>query len=633
MFIPNRRNTFSLLNVVQNNLSSNVPIKKTYSNVTTIPTTSQINSNEYDVKQTNINQLTNDIYTTTIEELKSYSIDVLEQYTPTIFNKKPKYIATCIETRFLPIMYPIILQLCRFLTKEWNIILYVSENVYADYKELFRNIQIKVRKLTYPIKDVATYNEYMLKNDFWKKFIKYERVLIFQSDTFMYRYGIEKFLEYDYVGAPWPESLNLACSVGNGGFTLRNPRACIHCIENKHKIKIPHYANYYKDIITLNGNLPEDVIFSQGMHQFGYKIPIPQIAQLFSIETVMFNELSIGSHQLNIFNPPLFNIKYKNSVIPYFTYKNPNIGNHRFGWNYVFNQLNTTFNNSNGIYLNTWCDCDYIFENTGIPNHKKWVGIFHLTNYNSVNYFKECNINNLLNNKTFINDLQNCMGIFTLSRYMKDYIHSILKLIGYGHIRICNLYHPIPFVLEPFNILNLSRINTIISIGTQLRRIHTIFKIKTKHRKIWLPGNVNISLYQLKNECKEYNITLTKEEIQSVKMLNLSNEEYDKALINAFIIIDLYDASANNALIECISRNIPFFVRKLPAVEEYIGTEYPLFFNSIEELEEKLENMNLIKSAYDYLQQNTQYKEQIKINRFISDILNSDITKYILSHS
>jgi len=36
----------------------------------------------------------------------------------------------------------------------------------------------------------------------------------------------EEFLEYDYIGAPWPPHMtsNAACRVGNGGFSLRSKR-------------------------------------------------------------------------------------------------------------------------------------------------------------------------------------------------------------------------------------------------------------------------------------------------------------------------------------------------------------------------------------------------------------------------
>ena len=40
---------------------------------------------------------------------------------------------------------------------------------------------------------------------------------------------------------------------------------------------------------------------------------------------------------------------------------------------------------------------------------------------------------------------------------------------------------------------------------------------------------------------------------------------------------------ANNAVVECIVRNTPLVVNRLPALEEYLGKDYPLFFDRIED--------------------------------------------------
>ena len=75
--------------------------------------------------------------------------------------------------------------------------------------------------------------------------------------------------------------------------------------------------------------------------------------------------------------------------------------------------------------------------------------------------------------------------------------------------------------------------------------------------------------------------------------------EYDGLLNNNIIIIHLINASANNAILELISMNIPFFVNRLPAVEEYIGKDYPLYFNSIKEIEDIIYNKDLLIRMYE----------------------------------
>lgn len=55
-------------------------------------------------------------------------------------------------------------------------------------------------------------------------------MLVFQTDSLIVRPGIERFLKYDYAGAPWHKQNerweqiyeNVPIGVGNGGFALRS---------------------------------------------------------------------------------------------------------------------------------------------------------------------------------------------------------------------------------------------------------------------------------------------------------------------------------------------------------------------------------------------------------------------------
>jgi len=314
-------------------------------------------------------------------------------------------------------------------------------------------------------------------------------------------------------------------------------------------------------------------------------------------------------------------------------YEDINIDGHRSGWNYVTKNLKDIFTNPNGVYLNTWADCRYLFEKDYSMNGKPWVGIFHLTECSTSTYYTLCNINRLLINSNFIKDLSTCKGIFTLSTYMKTHVENLLSSINYGSIKVNVLYHPTEFVVNVFNPFDIFRINRLISLGSQLRKNTTIYMLNTRYTKNWLPGrSLERAYVLLEEECKEYNINIEPSRKPLVQIVNkLSNSEYDTILLNSFVLIDVYEASANNALIECIVRNIPCFVTKHPAIIEYIGDTYPLLFENTVQLESMIHNKELIQSAYDYLVANTQLKEKLRADYFVKSLLNSPITKSILS--
>jgi hypothetical protein len=61
------------------------------------------------------------------------------------------------------------------------------------------------------------------------------------------------------------------------------------------------------------------------------------------------------------------------------------------------------------------------------------------------------------------------------------------------------------------------------------------------------------------------------------------DKRYDALLSKNAVFLKLVDASAVNTVIECIVRNTPVFVNRLPAVEEALGRDYPGFYESLKE--------------------------------------------------
>lgn len=110
------------------------------------------------------------------------------------------------------------------------------------------------------------------------------KVLTVQDDGFLIRPGAERFLEYDYVGAPWESSETYnAEGVGNGGLSIRNVRA-MQDVSNKVDRKEEFAINTRCNLFMQS---PEDVFFSTHISALGYKVCPRNIALYFSSEQVM----------------------------------------------------------------------------------------------------------------------------------------------------------------------------------------------------------------------------------------------------------------------------------------------------------------------------------------------------------
>ncbi|WP_421945296.1 DUF5672 family protein [Pedobacter sp.] len=165
-------------------------------------------------------------------------------------------------------------------------------------------------------KDVFGYNNLLLETDFYKTFLNYEYMLIYQLDAFVFADELKYWcsLGYDYIGAPWlrekeyptqfkkfkeqirtylhrrynyldkhgkPEiQRQMNNNVGNGGFSLRKVSAFYNfCIEQ------PDLVNSYKN--QNSGYFNEDMFWTIEVNRKAKRITIPSYkkAASFSIET------------------------------------------------------------------------------------------------------------------------------------------------------------------------------------------------------------------------------------------------------------------------------------------------------------------------------------------------------------
>lgn len=109
-----------------------------------------------------------------------------------------------------------------------------------------------------------------------------------------------------------------------------------------------------------------------------------------------------------------------------------------------------------------------------------------------------------------------------------------------------------------------------------------------------------------------------------MRMQFLSNRRYDQLLSENIVFLDLIDASANNAIIECIVRNTPVLVNPIEPVIEYLGSDYPFYFTSLEEAASKADNPDLVRQAHQYLVHHP-LKDKLTGNYFRESFIKSAI--------
>lgn len=207
--------------------------------------------------------------------------------------KKEKYTAIIVEPRQHKALELVLSNFTSNLDERWNFIIFhgtnnldfiinILNNIIPEHKNRFTLINLNVENMS-----TNDYNNLLYTRDFYNN-IPTEIFLIFQTDTIIckkYKDYIYKFLDYDYVGAPWRVSLfgNSTKIVGNGGLSLRKKSKMLEILDNC----THNYEN-------------EDMFFSKLISNCKYDVelkkPTIEDAMKFSVETIYNNE-TFGVHK------------------------------------------------------------------------------------------------------------------------------------------------------------------------------------------------------------------------------------------------------------------------------------------------------------------------------------------------
>ena len=121
-----------------------------------------------------------------------------------------------------------------------------------QYKEIAIKYGVDIIKENFDeafFASIAGYNRLMLSKSFYQRFHKYEYMLIYQLDAWVFRDELDEWCSkgYDYIGAPWIEKesdgvLTMA-GVGNGGFSLRRIQHFIDVLSYKGPVRPANQIN------------------------------------------------------------------------------------------------------------------------------------------------------------------------------------------------------------------------------------------------------------------------------------------------------------------------------------------------------------------------------------------------------
>lgn len=322
-------------------------------------------------------------------------------------------------------------------------------------------------------------------------------------------------------------------------------------------------------------------------------------------------------------------------------------GIHRSGWEYVTDLL-ASFHKTDGLLFDSFTDktfgwhSEYLEALGVIPYRETWIGVLH---HPARAVFSSNDCEHLFTKRSFLDSLPTCRGLVVMATDLKLWLENKLREYNF-EVPVHMIYHPteVPDIKFRWKRFTANKQPKVVQVGAWLRDPYGIFQLhvpsltkavlKCKDIEGYLtagPPKVIesvISPVMRAGGCRDGPGStpfissvqqVLNEQWNSVEVINhLSNIDYDLLLSENVVFLPLLEAVAVNTVLECIARNTPLIVSKLPAVVEYLGEDYPLYFENYAEAERKLADRGLLRAGYKYLKKMN--KDHVSVERFLESI-------------
>jgi len=233
-----------------------------------------------------------EIWNRHLENMKKKLVD----YTPSL-PVDSDYFAIIVELRNYEHMETVLKTVIYYLNKtkskiKWGLQIFHGEKNKKQIESITKNWK-NVQLVNLNINDITKleYSNLLKTTDFWEK-VNGKKILTFQTDSILLRSGIDEFLEFDYVGAPWKKSKD-GYFVGNGGLSLRTKDRMIKITKEHNNITEEWEDTFF--VKHLKGNGVADI----------------ETASRFSIEDVFYQ------NPLGVHNPIKINTDLLKKVLSF----------------------------------------------------------------------------------------------------------------------------------------------------------------------------------------------------------------------------------------------------------------------------------------------------------------------------
>jgi hypothetical protein len=281
-----------------------------------------------------------------------------------------------------------------------------------------------------------------------------------------------------------------------------------------------------------------------------------------------------------------------------------------------------------GILFDDFVDRSFGWEPIDEPYREAWVGVFHKPP-NWPPWLGVPSLSNtparLVQSDLFRAALPHLKLAITLSRHVANWLRDNIP------VPVKTVSHPteidVPRFSESAYLGNPDK--HVLQVGYVLRNLRAIYQLPApagfqKARIVIRSPSADRYDAQLLDYWKRRG---ERDDVgQVIEYERLPNHAYDDVLTKNVVFLELFDASANNTMLECLVRATPIVVNRLPALEEYLGDDYPLFYDDFADAPRLLTHERIVE-GHRYLQRID--RNRFSVEHFVKDMRSSlkEVTK------
>jgi hypothetical protein len=255
---------------------------------------------------------------------------------------------------------------------------------------------------------------------------------------------------------------------------------------------------------------------------------------------------------------------------------------HRGGWRHVVQLVHERLHTPDGVRFVSAVEDELFVKGqhyTG-PITEPWVGFIHQMPRQHLNF---PDLERLTRMDDWKESLAYCCGLWTLTDYQKNFL-----LDNDVPVPVAKVYYPMDTPGELFSFEKFLRNprRRLLFIGEFLRNYQPFFDLVAPgfEKSMLRSGDVDSHMRKLKIA-----------ENDSVSSLyNVDDHAYDQLLTENIVFLNLFDAGAVTTVVECVVRGTPILVNKVGGLSEYLGEDYPLYYETLEEATAKLRDLDLL---------------------------------------